>query len=266
MRIPKTRALLPVCVFAVLGGACVFGADKAEAELELLETKTALGSAVDRLAELEDELKRLTASNEALAKGAAEANLAAAKASEDAELAAKTLEAIGIESLASEQGVAGRLLDALNDLRLVNEENARLRRGLVEISEAVMTLAETDEVALLPTTAAQLKRLVSDANRSLEGGDAGTGFVGSGAAAGVTTVVGIKPELGLVIVNAGRRVGLKEGTPLGLYRDGQEIAAALVVEVRNGISGAIITDKEQISQTVAIGDIARLNLLNSFKN
>ncbi|MDG2124609.1 MAG: hypothetical protein P8J87_12975, partial [Verrucomicrobiales bacterium] len=174
-------------------------------------------------------------------------------------------EALGVDLLSGADGLAGRLLKAANNLRLADEENERLRSHLVQMSEAVVPFIG-ESVAGGEDTVKTLRAAASRAGRALERGIGSSGLPFNEESSRQTKIVGLKPDLGLVVVDSGGEMGLREGAPLRIYRGEDVIATALVVEVRPRVSGAILTGDNANSDAVAIGDTARLNLVNSFKN
>ena len=257
------KALILFVGFACAQVPAVFG-EAGEDELELREAKAALDTASLKLATLEAKVAKLVAQNEALTLALAEANLEAGKGRSDAELASKTLEALGVDLLSGTEGVSGRLIKAANDLRIAKNDNSKLRASLVGLSEAALSHLGSD-VEPVDASTGLLRSAVDSANRVLEAGIGSSGITTLGGESRMTKVVGLKPALGLLIVNAGDDAGLHEGAPLRIYRAGKAVAEALVVEVRSRVSGAIVTENFNTGD-VAIGDVARLNLVNSFKN
>lgn len=61
------------------------------------------------------------------------------------------------------------------------------------------------------------------------------------------TVVSVKSELGVVVLDIGSRDGAKPGMPFNLYREDKPIAKVLITDVRKSISGAVV--RELFSQT-----------------
>jgi hypothetical protein len=71
-------------------------------------------------------------------------------------------------------------------------------------------------------------------------------------------VVSLKPDLGLVVVGAGERDGMRVGTPLRLFRGDQPVATAIVIDVRQKLAGALLTaNLAGGEQPVRVGDTAR---------
>ena len=67
-------------------------------------------------------------------------------------------------------------------------------------------------------------------------------------------VISIKEELALVVANVGRRQGVKVGMPFKVVRGDGEIGLVRVVDVRDGISGAVIQSLESDKNKIKVGD------------
>lgn len=156
------------------------------------------------------------------------------------------LDALGISAIESGgDGKSDRLVSALNDLRLVKEEQQRIGRSLVQLLEAAM---EYSQVATPgnPESVRKLGDAMDQATATLSssGLDAAEPKAKELSAA---SVVSVKPELGVVVLDVGSRDGAKPGMPFNLYREDKPIARVLVTDVRKSVSGAVV--RELFSQT-----------------
>lgn len=86
--------------------------------------------------------------------------------------------------------------------------------------------------------------------------DAGFGLLDA-AVLEALRVADVNPELGMVILNAGRRAGLRPGMRFALMRGAQVTARVRLVDVRGNVGGAVIESKESLRK-VAAGDRAVL--------
>ncbi len=66
-------------------------------------------------------------------------------------------------------------------------------------------------------------------------------------------ILDINRELRMVIINGGRREGLRAGMRFILMRDGQETAQVRVIDVRHAVSGAVI-EREQSRRSASTSD------------
>ena len=62
------------------------------------------------------------------------------------------------------------------------------------------------------------------------------------------------PEIGLIVLNVGRKGGVRVGMPLEILRTDRRIGTALVVDVRDSICGAVLNKLVSENDDVKIGD------------
>jgi hypothetical protein len=222
------------------------------------EADTAPGAALDRVAELEGELAARDARLAALAESLAAANAEAAEARQDYRQLRLRVEALGIAALDDDpRAVEQRLLNALNDLRLAQEENETLMERLLSLSEAAIEF-KAAAANIDPSALRSLEGEIARASQGLGIAQNDSPLARSLRPAGDPSVVSLKPELGLVVVGAGERDGMRVGTPLRLFRGEQPVATAIVVDVRHKVAGALLTaNLAGGEQPVRVGDTAR---------
>ena len=68
----------------------------------------------------------------------------------------------------------------------------------------------------------------------------------------------IDSAVGLVVFDAGRRSGVRVGTPITVLRADKPIYSAMIVDVRDSISGAVLQDRMADGGEVEVGDGIRL--------
>lgn len=229
---------------------CTLEADQRLAETE---ARTAASAAIKQNLELEAQLAAEKESNQLLA--AKVGILTAEAASLRAELnQAKLLnEALGAGAT-SERGLEKRVLDAINDLRLVKEQKDELEAKLQKLSETVSVyLAATDE-----QRATLREKLTRELAAASAAADTDTATPNSAARIESSRVVSVKPEQKLVVFNAGLEAGMKVGTPLRIYRNDRPTASAVVIEVRPHVSGGLITQTET-DAFPKVGDSLRID-------
>jgi hypothetical protein len=201
--------------------------------------------------------------NKGLTESLAAANAEAQQFREDYQALRLQLEALGVDILRKDsRGLDQRLLNAVNDLRLAEKECDDLSAQLVRLSEAVLEYMRSSVSSDVDS------RLRVEAE--LRESDARLGRVAAASAPlqqdtrslRESRVVSVKSDFGLVVIDNGRREGLRIGTPLRLFRKDKPVASALVVDVRDKISGAIITRTTTADDTAAVGDVARLESYN----
>jgi hypothetical protein len=225
-----------------------------EQQIEASETKTALQALMRENAKLEQQLeekhKSLTSLQKHFAAVTAEAEVFKRKVTE----LTFRLEALGLDSAGEPAKLEQRLLKAVNDLRLSEEERQSYHQALVELSEAVLrfqsvAVSEDAEARLI------LEAAMRNAGKAL-GVSVDEAIEGTPIPATLTdgAVISVKEDLALVVANLGRVHGVKVGMPLQIRRGEDEIGVVRVVDVRERISGAVIQDLRSETEKVLVGD------------
>ncbi len=222
-------------------------------EIESSETKTALNILLRENAELEHKLKQAEASLAALQKNLA---LAAAEAESFKRRAAELqirLDALGLESAGEPAKLEQRLLQAVNDLRLSEQERNAARDALLVLHAAALRFrqasATEDAVARQDFDAA-----LSEAGRLLAPAE-GVGEPPPVPATLIDAlVISVNRDLALVVANLGHRHGVKVGMPFRVLRGDAEIGIVRVVDVREKISGAVVQDLRSDTSQIQVGD------------
>ncbi|MEO0415906.1 MAG: hypothetical protein AAF226_13245, partial [Verrucomicrobiota bacterium] len=71
-------------------------------------------------------------------------------------------------------------------------------------------------------------------------------------------VVSIDPAVGLLVLDAGRSTGVRIGTPVAILRGEKPIYSAMIVDVREGISGALLQNRLDEKLEASVGDRVRV--------
>jgi hypothetical protein len=181
--------------------------------------------------------------------GAVTAELAAARD----ELAQLKLRVEALGPATDTRALEKRLLDSLNDLRLLKSDadalDARLK-ALAEATTSFLLASDEQKPALRPAVESALA--AARAEPAEAGAPAPVRIESS-------QVVSVKPEQRLIVINAGQRSGMKVGTPLRLYRNDRPTASAVVVDVRANISGGLVTRVEDAGFP-KVGDTLRIDV------
>ena len=159
-----------------------------------------------------------------------------------------------VEATAAPAGVAvleQRLLDALNDLRLMRERQLATEERLLRLSDAVSAYLQAG-----PSESSAVRVSVEQALAEPPAAPS-SAAAASSLRIESSQIVSVKPEQRLLVVNAGQRAGLKAGTPLRIYRNDRPLASAVVVEVRPNLSGSLVTQLEG-DEFPQVGDSLRL--------
>lgn len=192
----------------------------------------------------QESLRTLTTS---LAESNAEAELFRRKYS-DLEL---RMEALGLESASKDRAkLEQRLLTAVSDLRLAQEERDEFRDQMLRTNEAVLRYLKTSqggdaqarmdvETQLRATNqlVARSTTVAPETEPSLMDG----------------SVISVKDEWSFVVANLGEKQGVKIGMPLRVLRGDRRIATVRVVDVRQRICGAVIQEMDS-KENIKVGD------------
>lgn len=249
---PASIRLLPALLACAV--VCAPAIPAQDAAFDAAEARTALKAALAQNAQLQERLAAEKTANDAMAVKVGILSAEASAAREELAELKRRAEATG--PTADTRGLEQRVLDALNDLRLTRETNVQTEDRLHRLAEAAQAYlaADADTAAALrvPLEEALAAATVAPA---LAGGAPDP----SSASARIETsrVVSVKPDQRLLVVNAGRLAGLKTGTPLRIYRNDRPLASAVVVEVRNALSGSLVTELEG-EEFPQVGDTLRL--------
>ena len=170
------------------------------------------------------------------------------------------LEALGLDSASPDRALLEqRLLKAVSDLKIVQDQRDKLSDQLVRINEAVLryvkgaSSVDGDARMALETemrSSTELLGLPGSLQPAANTDAAGTLMD--------ARVISVKDELALVVANIGRRQGAKIGMPFEVWRDGRQIGLVRVVDVREAISGAVVQSLDP-SQKVKVGDTLRVD-------
>ena len=246
---PAPIRLLPALLAAAV--VCAPAAPAQDAAFDAAEARTALKAALAQNSQLLERLAAEKAANDAMAVKVGILSAEATTAREELAELKRRAEATG--AAGDTRGLEQRVLDALNDLRLTRQVNAETESRLNRLAEAAQAYLAAD-----PDTAASLRAPLEEALAAATAPAAATPEAPASAARIETSrVVSVKPDQRLLVVNAGRLAGLKTGTPLRIYRNDRPLASAVVVEVRNSLSGSLVTELEG-DEFPQVGDTLRL--------
>ncbi len=259
---PASAARVLVCVVLVLG-ACLASesivaqskaSNASSSAIELQELKTALTISQKQLAAEKGRTAALDEMRKALAE-----SLAAANSEAKVERAAYQdllikMEALGVDVLnVDPKGLQQRLLKAVRTTELEREQNRKLSGQLLKLSESVVSYFQS-------TGGGQhdpKSRMAVESE--LRAGDVALGLsLPKAKKAPVTVsrarVVSMDPEVGLIVLNVGRKGGARVGMPLEILRTDRPIGTAMVVDVRDSICGAVLNELVSENDDVKIGD------------
>ncbi|MBL9117831.1 MAG: hypothetical protein JNJ83_22675 [Verrucomicrobiaceae bacterium] len=229
--------------------------------IELLELKTTLEASARQIRELEAQLAASKVQITTLTQSVAAANSDAAQAREQFEKLRTVLEGLGIGALeGSRDQVQEKLLAALSDLRIVDDQKRNVTDALMALSEAALVFAKNNDASSKGALDVALSR-AEEAVRTSSG--AGTTSE-SATDLHNAKVVSWKPEAALTVLNVGSRQGVRVGMPFTLYRGEQPIAQVLVVDVRKSVCGAVVQESLAQGAVPTVGDRGQIDPNRAF--
>lgn len=261
---PAKNALRAVSVAwtLLLGGE--LAAQQPMNNMELLELKTTLETSARQIRELDAQLAAAKVQITTLTQSLAAANADAETSREQYARLRSVLEGLGIGALEGNRDqVQEKLLAALSDLRLVDEQKRTATDALMSLTEAALVFAKNAPAAdtaskeALDAAVAKAEEVIRSAN--------GTGVaVENGGDLHQAKVLSTKPEAALVVLDVGSRDGVRAGMPFTIFRQDQAVAQVMVVDVRKSISGAVIQGTAAKGAAPMVGDIGRIDPNQAF--
>jgi len=165
------------------------------------------------------------------------------------------IEALGLDASSGNVAkVEQRLLDAVNDMRIMAEEKKKISEALVRLSEAASLYAKT-----APSTNAEI---VATLEAELRNARAALGVASPNAVeatpvpADITDgmAISVRDDLALVVINRGSKQGVKIGMPFQVIRGQHIVGTVRVVDVRDKIAGAMIQNLTTEKDRIQVGD------------
>ena len=238
-----------------LGGAAAQGKNGSlsDLDIEFSEAKVTLQSEADENQALKKELARQQEVIKSLTDSLAVSNLEAEEFRRKCADLVLRMEALGIDA-GNETKLQQRLLKAVSDLRIVQAEKDKLSDQLVRLSEAMLrylkTASSVDADAIM-----SVETEMRNTSKSLNLPDnSPVAATGDSPTLTDAKVISIKEELALVVANVGRKQGVKIGMPFQVIRGDEVVGLIRVVNVRDGISGAVIQSLETDKNKIKVGD------------
>ena len=259
----RSRASLLIAAVA-MGASGLRAQQQFDGKIELLELQTTLQVAHAKIQDLEKQLAAAKEQNAALAQGTAAANAESGQLKESYEKLRGLLEGLGIGALEnSTDQVQDRLLTALSDLRIVDEQKKKVSEALVTLAEAAMVFARSAQTT--DATARQaLESALANGDKILRGAGAGGNDPAITKSLHEARVVSLKQELGVAVLDVGSRDGVKPGMPFEIFREDKPVARVLVTEVRRGVSGAVVQELMNTADPVKVGDRGKVDTNRTF--
>jgi len=171
------------------------------------------------------------------------------------------LEALGLDAASPDKALLEqRLLKAVADLKIIQDQKDKLADQLIRIQEAIIRYVKNASSVDGDARMALETELRSSAALLGAAGPPAQPAADTDPAGSLTDarVISVKDELALVVANLGRRQGAKIGMPFQVWREGRKIGIVRVVDVRENISGAVIQSLDP-SDKVKVGDALRVD-------
>ncbi len=261
MRFPRAILLSACSALAVAvvglcsGGALAAQESGTEESVEVRELRAALLLSQNQLAAERERGGELEEQRKALIESLAEA----VRVSEEQMVAAREtklkLEAFGVDLFTREDNsLEQRLLKAVRDLDIAQQEIERQSGAIRQLSELFLKVLQSSP-QLAEAQRSEAEAAIAAAGRTLADRtveSAGENDISQ------AKVVSIDSGVGLVVFDAGRGSGVRIGTPITVVRGDKAIYSAMIVDVRESISGAVLQDRMADEGEVEVGDGIRL--------
>lgn len=247
--------------FAVSGVASGKSSSLSDLGIEFSEAKLTLQALTQENASLKHDLGTARHQVDSLTKSLVIANSEAEIFKRQATTMKLKMEALGIDAVSSDPSkLDQRLLKAVSDLRIVEDQKEKISNQLVRLMEAALEFeksADTKNAKASMHLEAEMR-----ASNQVLGVQNDDGAQAKPAAAGLNdaTVISVKEDLALVVLNEGSDSGVKVGMPFQVWRKNQIIGVARVVDVRKQISGAVIQSLKSEQTKIKVGDVLKIDV------
>lgn len=249
-------------VAVLLAGVPAAGEDSslANLDIEFSEAKLTLESVTAENDRLRGQVELATAQVRALTDSLAVAQTEAEVFRRECREMRLRMEALGIDGASPDRAkLEQRLLAAVRELQLAEDDKARLGDCLAALTEAVVRFLHTAE-----SVDAEARQGLEEAMRTSQEamGLPSSRAVEAPAVTATLTdgmVVAVKDELALVVGNIGRAHGVEVGMPFQVWRGDRRIGLVRAVDVRERLCGALIQELEFGKEKIKVGDRLRVD-------
>lgn len=165
------------------------------------------------------------------------------------------LQAFGVDLFTKDEGsLEQRLLKAVRDLDIAQQEIERQSAAVRKLSESFLTVLHSVP-QLSNGERASAEKAIAEAGKLIPNNSSEENVAGEISHA---HVVSIDSGIGLVVLDAGHTSGIRVGNPIAILRGDRPLYSALVVDVRESISGAVLQERMAGEGEVEVGDGIRL--------
>jgi len=253
MRVPAIAGSLWLALAVTL--AAQVNSSLSDQNIEFTEAKVTLQSVAEENARQKEQIALLHQQVKSLTESLAIANSEAEVFKRETGELKLRMEALGIDAAGSGKNkLEQRLLKAVSDLKIVQDDKDKLADQLVRLSESVVRYLKT-ATSTDPDARMALEAEMRAVNEAL-GIPTGQAVEMEQTEATLTgaMVISVKEELALVIANIGTKQGVKIGMPFKVMRNGKQIGLVRVVDVRDKISGTVIQEIDSAKNKIKVGD------------
>ncbi len=250
---------LALALSGLLAGGVLLAQDGGPGEsVEVRELKAALRLSRDQLAAEQKRGGEVESQRKALVESLSEAVRVSEEQMASSRETQLKLQAFGVDLFTQDDNsLEQRLLKAVRDLDIAQQEIERQSAAVSQLSESFMKVVKSAP-QLSDAQRAEAEAAIASAGKALPSrsvnSEGGTGTDDVSKA----KVVSIDSGVGLVVFDAGRRSGVRVGTPVTVLRGDRPIYSAMIVDVRDSISGAVLQDRMADGGEVEVGDGIRL--------
>lgn len=253
MRVPAIAGCLWLALAVTL--AAQVNSSLSDQNIEITEAKVTLQNMTEENSRLQEQLAISRQQVKSLTESLAIANSEAEVFKRESGELKLRMEALGIDAAGSSKNkLEQRLLKAVSDLKILQDDKDKLADQLVRLSEAVVrylktaTCTDADaRMALEVEMRAVNEALGIPTGQAVESEQTAPSLTGA-------MVISVKEELALAVINVGSKHGVKMGMPFKVMRNGAQIGLVRVVDVREKISGAVIQEIDSTKDRIKVGD------------
>jgi hypothetical protein len=275
----KMRLIIPGCrtwqlVLVVVAGSCLRTAGAAadddssltDSNMNYTEAKVALDGAEHQNTALRSQLALVRQQIGALTDALVLANSESEVFKRETTDLKMQIEALGLESASPDRApLEQRLLKAVSDLKIIQDQRDQLSDQLIRINEAILRYVKTAS-SVDGDARMQLETEMRSSQKELgligaPGAQPAPASADDPQSVGSLTdarVISVKDDLDLVVANIGRKQGVKIGMPFQVWHNGNQIGVVRVVDVRESIAGAVIQSLDP-SAKIKAGDFLRVD-------
>ena len=253
-----------VTVFTALALAksvCMSVVFSEEKIIEIEELKTALDASLLNNKRMTKKLTNLEEVNSNLRSSMMAANAEAVDFRKSYSQMRLQLEAYGIEAVTDGQtGIEARLIKAMNDIRILEEEKIGLSEALINLSDGSLKFIKlAEEKSLDNVLIDEMRELVYEADKSLGISSLIVSDKNTKGTIHEAGIIGVKDDYGIVVINVGSNSGAKIGMPFRLFRKDRPLGASVIVDVRDNVSAALIKNLKAEEDYPKVGDLASVD-------